>query len=110
MDGTHTRIIRLMKDRGIQDQQLIESIGLPRGTFSNWKREKGKSYYLYIDRISDYLGVSVEYLVRGRETAIATQDLSDNEAILLEGYRGLDEEEKRIILDCVRLFLKIPSN
>ena len=56
-----------MKEQEIQDQVLIEFLKLPRGIFSNWRRNKGKSYYEYIDKIVDRLGVTIDYLVRGHE-------------------------------------------
>ena len=62
MDGTLERITKLMREQEIQDQVLIEFLKLPRGTFSNWRRNKGKSYYEYIDKIADRLGVTIDYL------------------------------------------------
>lgn len=101
MDGTLVRITTLMKERKIQDQEMIEYLGLTRGTFSNWRRDKGKSYYEYIDRIADRLGVSIDFLVRGNE--IESDALSRQETELVEGFRQLSDEAKDVVLKNVRL-------
>ena len=67
MDKTLERIMELMRDNKIQDQEMIEYLGLTRGTFGNWKRDKGRSYYAYIDKIADRLCVPIDYLIRGKQ-------------------------------------------
>ena len=95
MDLTLQRIESLMKEQGIQYQEMIEYLGLPRGAFSNWKRGMGKSYYEHIAAIADRLGVTIDYLVRGEELSV--DSLSHNERELIENYRSLDDERKKII-------------
>ena len=101
MDGTLVRITTLMKERKIQDQEMIEYLGLTRGTFSNWRRDKGKSYYEHIDRIADMLGVSIDFLIRGEE--IESDALSRQETELVEAYRQSSDEAKEIMLKNARL-------
>ena len=67
MDDTLIRITILMKEQKILDWEFIEYLGLSCGTFSNWRRYKGKSYYECIDKIANRLGVTIDYLVRGHE-------------------------------------------
>ena len=129
-----------MKEQEIQDQVLIEFLKLPRGTFSNWRRNKGKSYYEYIDKIADRLGVTIDYLetvsirienaviivetwnfgnslnfrlllalrryedsflVRGHE--IKTDSLTSQETELIDNYRKLTDEGRKIISANVKL-------
>ncbi len=101
MDETLVRITTLMKEQKIQDQEMIEYLGLKRGTFSNWRRDKEKSYYENIDRIADRLGVSIDFLIRGNE--IETDSLSRNEMELVECYRQLSDDAKDIVLKNARL-------
>ena len=96
MDSTLVRITDLMKIQKIQDQQMIEYLGLPKGAFSNWRREKGKSYYEHIDKIADRLGVSIDYLVRGIE--VKKDSLESDEAKLIQAYRCLPDEGKDIVI------------
>ena len=101
MDATLERIIAKMTEEHIKDQEMIEYLGLPRGAFSNWRREKGKSYYYYIAKIADRLGVTIDFLIRGNEIEMNT--LRENEKILIEYYRKLSKEGQKTISANVRL-------
>ncbi|MBQ8093653.1 MAG: helix-turn-helix domain-containing protein [Clostridia bacterium] len=103
IDETLKRIISLMKEKKIQDQEMIEYLGLPRGAFSNWKREKGKSYYEYIDRIADRLDVTIDYLFRGKTTD--TTVLTSNEKDFFENYRKLSSEKQAILFELSKVML-----
>ena len=101
MDNTLKRIIKIMAEKHILDQELIMYLDLPKGTLSNWKRDKGKSYYTYIDKIADRLGVSIDYLIRGYE--IKTDTLKTQEIALVENYRKLTQEGQKVISDNARI-------
>ena len=101
MDGTLTRITALMKEQKIFDQDLITYLGLPRGAFANWRRDKGKGYYEHIAKIADRLGVTIDYLVRGHE--IKSDSLTSQETELMDNYRKLTDEGRKIISANVRL-------
>ena len=101
MDGTLERIIELMKEQKILDWEMIDAVGLSRGTFANWRRNRGKSYYEHIDKIADRLGVTIDYLIRGRE--IKSDTLTNQETELIDNYRNLTAEGQRIISANVKL-------
>ena len=84
-----------MSEKKILDREMIEYLGLPKGTFSNCKRDKGKSYYEHIDKIADKLNVSIDYLIRGYE--IKTNTLKTQEMTLIDNYRKLTQEGQRIV-------------
>lgn len=101
MDDTLKRILELMKNQGITAVSMEDLLGVPRGAFSNWKRGMGKSYYEHIDKIADRLGVTIDYLVRGKE--IKSDTLSSQEIVLVERFRVLSDEAKDVIVRNVRL-------
>lgn len=103
IDETLQRIIKLMEKQKIQDQEMIAYLGLPRGSFSNWKREKGKSYYEHIVKIADRLNVSVDYLLRGYN--IDSSTLSHEEIEMFETVRKLSPEKKTAISNMAKLLL-----
>lgn len=107
MDNTLLRILKLMKEQHISDTEMQEYLCVPKGTFSNWKRGKGKSYYEYIDRFADRLNVTVDYLVRGEERF--DLNCSYNEADLLEKYRLLSVEGKEVVSATIKLLVKIEN-
>ena len=84
--------------------RLIKFLQLPRGTFSNWRRDKGKSYYEYIDKIADHLGVTIDYLIRGHE--IKSDSLTSQETELMDNYRILTDEAQKVVSANVKLLAK----
>lgn len=60
-----------------------------------------KSYYEHIDKIADRLGVTIDYLVRGKK--IKTDALSSQEMDLVEGFRNLTDEPRDVMMKNVRL-------
>lgn len=105
MDTTLSRILELMKDNRVTAYSMENLLEVPHGSFSNWKRGKGKSYYEHIDRIADRLNVSIDYLVRG-ETA-DTEAISRREKELVEGFRQLPEQAQNLIMENVRLLTNV---
>ena len=101
MDDTFERICSLMKEQKIQDQEMISYLDLSRGTFSNWRRNNGRSYYEHIDKIADRLGATIDYLIRGEN--IKTDSLSHQETELLNNYRKLTNEGKDVVSATVKL-------
>ena len=101
MDQTLLRISELMQEKKIQDQQMIEYLGLPKGTFSNWRRDKGKSFYEHIAAIADRLDVSIDYLIRGKDVKI--NDLTHQEVELVENFRKLSADGRRIVSENTKM-------
>ena len=101
MDETLERILELMKEKRVSAVEMEDLLKVSRGSFSNWKRGKGKSFYEHIDRIADRLGVSIDYLVRGNE--IKSDSLSSCEKELVECYRRLSDDAKDVLIQNARL-------
>ena len=100
-----TRIIDSLAYRNLTQKELIDYLGLPNGTFTSWKYKNGKSYMKYIDKISDFLNVSKNYLLYGEIE-------SDSTGLLLsdvEGYRKfrqLSAEQQNVIRNTIDIIWK----
>ena len=102
-EKTFERILSLMKEQNITAQDMEIKIGASRGTFSNWKRQKGRSYFEYIDKLADQLGVTIDYLIRGED--MKTNDLSHDEFELISNYRKLSSKARNNIAENNKLIL-----
>lgn len=94
MDLTMQRILEEMQLQNKQQTELGEYLNVTPNVITDWKSGRLKSYKKYLHGISEFLGVSVEYL-RG-ETDIKEKPLSENEERLNELYemtKGLNENE-----------------
>ena len=78
-------------------------LNMPKGSFSNWKRGMGKLYYSHIDKIADKLGVSIDYLIRGKE--LNEGSLSQQENELLNNYRRMSLVDQKDLLAKTKLIV-----
>ena len=98
-EATIKRISEQMELQGIKPKELTQYLGLPDGTYNNWKRDKGYLYMLYLEEISEYLNVSISYLVTGKEEWVSETDSNhvrkQDEIELLRVYNSLSLAERR---------------
>ena len=97
-DPVLRRILATMEEKGVNQQEVTKHLGLGNGAFTRWKYNNGKSYLQYLSRIADFLGVSREYLLSGKEEILENERLSKNEKKLLETFRNLKKIEQEIFL------------
>ena len=103
MDDTLIRILELMQEKEISETEIQRLIGVPKGSFSNWKRNSGHSYYRYVDVIADRLGVTIDYLIRGHETFNGA--MTEEEVEVLNNYRRLTPKGKKVIAENIKLII-----
>lgn len=77
MDDTVKKILSCMKMRNITDKQLTKDIGINKSAVTDWKTGKTKSYKKYIDKIAEYLGVSVDYLLGRTDDPLTKIQIQD---------------------------------
>lgn len=73
MEPTMERISQALADKKISQKQFMADLGLATATYTEWKAGRLKSYKKYIEKIADYLDVSVDYLL-GRSEDITVVD------------------------------------
>jgi len=100
---TLNKIIDIMKQNKIMQKQLTAHLGLGEGTFAEWKSGKSKSYIKYISQISEFLGVSTDYLLGNEQKE---KSLPSEKEKLLELYDLLGDEGKANLLDQAKLLIQ----
>ncbi len=101
MGNLYETIEGLCAEQNIRPGRLCSDLGLSRGLMTDLKmgRKKGLSAET-AQKIADYLGVSVGYLL-GHETV---RDILDEVDIAFYGdFKELDEKEKTAVRDMVRI-------
>ena len=91
------RIDEILDKHGKRRAELLRDLELPRNSITNWSDRGNIPAGDICIRIADYLGVSVEWLVTGKEAA-----LSSDERTLLKQWQVLSEEQK----DTIRTLLE----
>ncbi len=120
------RLQSLVKERGTNFKQLEEYCGIGNGVIRRWDVQSPRLDKLV--KVADYLNVSLDYLVYGRNTSESSGDdrpklclesvkekqgllcdgspLNNIEADLIAMFRLLPEEEREDIFDIVHLKYK----
>lgn len=95
MDEAVVRILSLMKGKGFDQKTFAEQLGIRAQIITDWKKGTTTSYTRYIQRISELLGVSADYLLTGQDSAPA----SDPElAAALSQFEKLTPEQRAKVI------------
>lgn len=117
----------LRDERGVSDYQVAKATGINRSTFSDWKSGRSEPKNEKLQKIADYFGVSLEYLMTGKdtpkesqsgktyyfddETAEAAQELFEDRDLrmLFDAAKGSRPEDLKIAADMLRRFKETNS-
>jgi transcriptional regulator with XRE-family HTH domain len=115
-----TRIVRLIKERGISGVQLGKLLGNSKSPVTDWKNGKSKPTLEQLSTICEYFAISADYLLFGKSFPLLTippsfadrgyrlaeiepSELNKDERILLKSYARLGEDEQTEVLEDVLL-------
>ena len=101
---------KLRDDRGLKDADVVKATGITKSTFSDWKSGRSKPKQDKLQKIADFLSVSVDYLMTGEEkeseryylndeTAQVAQEIFENKELraLFDVQRDMEPEDLRAL-------------
>lgn len=62
----------LKNQRGYRDADVAKATGITKSTFSDWKSGRSQPKQDKLQKIADFFGVSLEYLMTGKESSLKT--------------------------------------
>ena len=86
------RIFVELSQKNIAQKDFANNIDVNEKTVSAWKRNNSLPPADKLSNISDYLGISLDYLITGQEKS--SPNLSADEQELISYYKALPEKEK----------------
>lgn len=95
------RLLALMRQYGISDKTLERELHLPKDSVYNWTHGVTKSYHKYISILAKRFKVTTDYLLGNDK--IHTNDKAESQ--LLEIFKQLDEEGKRLAIGMLKTLL-----
>ena len=102
-------IRELCKKNGTTVKALEEELQLGKATVRRW--DDNSPSISKVALVADRFGVSLEYLLTGKETAPAKgPELSEDEVTLLAAFRTLTEEQRRFVLRQLRAAAQKPED
>ena len=111
------RIFNLLKQKGITQSALADKIGVRQATISDWKRKKTTPSAETIGLIADILGVSTDYLIKGKDFSCSPShtvnqgifgDKNENNTVTINGNSTvqISEFESELIRICALLDIR----
>lgn len=94
----------LCKERGETPTGVSIKCGSSNASAVKWKNgsiPNGKT----LQKIADYFGVSVDYLLCGKKENPTAEKLSDEERMLLELFNQIPKEQQPMVLQMIRAAL-----
>lgn len=79
---------RLLKERGVTPYRVAKDTGIPCATLTNWKQGKYTPKIEKLQRIADYFGVPLSYLLDGKPPSDESQDMEQTLSGLLQEVRS----------------------
>ena len=99
---------RLLDRTGKKASDVAKATGIPSSTFSDWKKGKSSPKAEKLQKIADYFGVSVDYLITGKEEPEEKRNpYSDLKGIYLSYAKeaqdsGIDPDDIRLAIDTIK--------
>ena len=108
---TVEKIINLLNENNIEQQKFASDIGVTKQSISEWKSGKTKSYMKCIDRIADYFGVTIDYLLSNETPVSYNISNNSNNGNNIIGRQATGEELKNVdemALELIKRFNILP--
>ena len=88
----YERLKKILEERGLTAYKVSKDTGIEQTSFSDWKKGNSKPSVEKIKILSDYLGVSLEYLLGGNE-----ETGLDNNLKPISGFNSAEDAVKFIL-------------
>ena len=101
----------LCDEKGVSPKRAVLEMGLSNSTATRWKKTGCKPNGETLNKVADYFGVSVDYLLTGKKDAVSAKDgrhgvtFDDFTYAMFEETKDLPAEKKQMLLEMAR-FMK----
>lgn len=101
----------LCQSKGVTPYRISKATGIGQSTFSDWKNKGVTPKADKMAKIAEYFGVSMEYLMTGKESSY-TEENADLFSVIIEDerlmdalkkYMALTDEKKSHVLEMINL-------
>ena len=104
---TYEILAKLLEERNLKAADVCRGTGLPSSLFSEWKRGKSTPKADKLQKIADYFGVSLEYLMTGNEKESSVQPESELSNVYFSLAReaqenGIDPRDIKMAIEMLK--------
>lgn len=114
---------KLLEERGVTAYKVSKATGIAGSTFSDWKSGRSTPKQDKLQKIADFFGVSVDFLITGKEeTAVAQEthvdlkaefnrikkllESGENAPLYFDGQPA-DQESINLLLDQIKISIAL---
>ena len=90
------RIQYLRKTKGISQEELADKVGVSRQAVSKWESEQSTPELEKVIIMSDYFGVTTDYILKGIEPVVDKEQKIEN----LRARYFISHQQPLLLLDC----------
>lgn len=104
--------VKLLEQHGVTAYKVSKGTGIAGSTFTDWKNGRSTPKQDKLQKIADYFGVSIEYLMTGQELSETKENaLSEKQKRLMEYAQELmdldiDSEELKALIELAKKIRK----
>lgn len=98
------RIVNLCEKRGISQSKLEKDLKIAKGSVTKWKTQEPR--HSTLEKIADYFGVSVDYLMTGKKKEIPSATETDDFVNLIDFYNSSNVDGQKRIMEYARMIAK----
>lgn len=101
------RIFAILKEKGKKQKQMSIYTGISEAAISDWKKKGTNPSSDKVFVIANFLDVSIEYLLTGKESKKESIVLSKNEQELLNTFNQLSQDSKIRLIERAETLLEL---
>lgn len=101
---------KLLMERGVTAYKVAKATGISTGSMTDWKKGRSAPKVDKLQKIADYFGVSVDYLLgnepKEKTPAEADVTFDDSTYAMYGEAKELTDEDKNMLLEMARMLKK----
>ena len=97
------RLTKLRRSKGLSQEQLAEELYLTRQTISKWELNQSTPDIDYLVKISNYFGVTTDYLIKGEQPKDSSEPFAAPSALCDTEYAEAPKNNGTLYKWCVYL-------
>lgn len=99
---TGERLKELRKEWHLTQEKVAQHLNITREAYSLYENDKRQMNHETICRLSDFYGISADYLLM-RQEAKQTYTLNPDESQLLDAFRKSDQRGQKLLLEISKI-------
>lgn len=84
--------LKLLDEKGVTAYKVGKETGIASSTFTDWKNGRSVPKQEKLQKIADYFGVSLDYLMTGKEPNVGSLYSDENADLLIEITRKMKND------------------